>query len=192
MSYFSLFLDKGRNINVQREKQFEFIGNPSENAQKFHDSFVRFNQVIPTDRMSHYFEVFIKEEPIKPRLEEFNQKEDLQIVVGVSTKELNENGNGTFFWLNPEREGKESGSEFDFTSLRRGDILTCYTRKTKNGSYCRLWKNGSCFGPYRFISHEKPLYPAIGLNTNKVLVEVNLGKADIGMVSLLIRLQSDI
>ena len=170
---------------MKNAKELEFIGNPSANSHKFTDSFVRFNRVIPTDQMSHYFEVSIKEEQIKPRLAEFNQKEDLQVVVGLSTKEMNENDDGTFFWLNPERVGKEyeeNRPEFDFSSLRRGDILTCYVRKEENGIYCRLLKNGACYGPYRFISNEKPLYPAIGINTNKVFVEVNLGKVEIGRI----------
>ena len=158
---------------MKNEKEFEFVGSTSETFHDFTDSFVRFNRAIPSNIKSYYFEVLIKVEKSMRRVEEFHNKEVLQLVVGLSTKD------GTFFWLNPEQIRKERDDNetiYNFSALQKGDVLTCCIRREKNEYSCRLWRNGSPYGPCRFIGCERILYPTVGLNTNRVFVEVNLGK----------------
>ena len=157
---------------MNNEEELEFVGTSSETFHNFTDSFVRFNRAIPSNTKSYYFEVLVKGEKAIRRVEEFHNKEILQLVVGLSTKDE------TFFWLNPERRRKEyddNRTEFNFAELRKGDVLTCCIRREKNEYSCRLWRNGSSYGPCRFIGCERILYPTVGLNTNRVFVEVNLG-----------------
>ena len=96
----------------------------------------------------------------------------MYLVVGLSTKPSEDEGHReSFYWLNLG----------DYISFTVGDVITCCITREDDGIYCKLWKNGNKFGSPRVIDTQKAIYPTIGLNSQKVVLEVNLGKTNKGI-----------
>ena len=147
---------------------------PPKNPNKFKDSYIRFIQDVPQESNPYYFEVSILEGVVKPILGKYSSgsKENMYIVVGVSTKEpVNECHNEIFYWL-----------ELNHNSLTKGDVITCCIRREEGGTCCKLWKNGKQFGIPQLINNGKTIYPTIGLNSRGVVLEVKLGNANKGIL----------
>ena len=142
------------------------------NPNKFHNSYIRFTNDIYQQSTPYYFEVRIIDGLVKPILGKYSSRstENMYLVVGVSTKASEDEGE-SFYWLNLG----------DYNSLTVGDVITCCITREDGGTYCKLWKNGNKFGSPRVIDTQKAIYPTIGLNSKKVVVEVNFGKTNTGI-----------